>query len=173
MAEGYRFREIRKTECAEVLTFALATGLQADAKRLKHHLSLVAQDEDGELFAAALCLVDGDGRLILEIVTMPGSTDDALTQEMTNRCLRKIQSQTVGAIRLHSTTSKAQAETIVERAGWLDNVSEVPPPDNGRGVPSAQSTPSDPDINVESDVESDVEAQAETEEEAASVPAST
>ena len=126
MSEGYRFREVRKGERDDVLTFAAGHGLAAEAQRLQHHLSLVVNDAEDQLVAAALCLEDGDGRLVIHVVSAQDALEPGLASELADRCLRKVQSQSVASARIVSPTSEP-AESILGSANWLDSIEETPP----------------------------------------------
>ena len=126
MTEGYRFREVRKGEREAVLGFAEEQGLAAKADALRHDMSLVVTDEQGQTAAAALCMSDERGRLVVEIVTRGAETDPALASELADRCLRKVQACAVGSARLHS-PAKQPAESILSDANWLDSILETPP----------------------------------------------
>lgn len=127
MSENYRFREVRKGECEAVLAFARANGFAADAKDLHHHLSL-ALESQGELAAVALCLDDKQGRFQIEIVKAGAELDESLANELADRCLRKVQSASIGAARLVS-PAQDPAESILTQANWLDRIEETPPPE--------------------------------------------
>ncbi|MBX2850971.1 MAG: hypothetical protein KTR15_04400 [Phycisphaeraceae bacterium] len=136
----YRFREIRKSECAELLTFAMAHGLQVDATRLRHNLSLVVWDHENEIIAAAMCMLDDKERLTIDIVSKGNNSDSQLLNELADRCLRKVQSEAIGSARLRSTT-QADAESIVSCANWLDRIEETRPPGTTDApVPTEQET---------------------------------
>lgn len=125
MTEGYRFREVRKGEREAVLSFANAHGFTAQDAGFRHNLSLMLQKED-ETLAAALCVEDEDGRLVVEIVTGGETVEPELVNELANRCLRKVQGEAIGAARLHSPTQEP-AEAIMSHANWLDQIQETPP----------------------------------------------
>lgn len=126
MSEEYRFREVRKGECQAVLAFARANGFEAEPKTLRHHLSL-ALETQGELVAVALCLDHEPGRFVIEIVKADTGLDDALAGELANRCLRKVQSESIASARLISPKTDP-AESILAQANWLDQIQETPPP---------------------------------------------
>lgn len=138
-AQGYRFREVRSGERDEVLAFARQHGFELGEARLKHHLSLVTLDEDKQIIAASLCTVDPDGRFVIKVLSDAEQADEALVQEMANRCLRKVQSQTIGIARINS-PSDQPAEALLAKAGWLDRIQETAPPDVKAQTPTGQSS---------------------------------
>ena len=122
----YQFREIRKGERASVLELAKAQSCMIEPDELKHHLSLTAES-DGKIVAFALCLEQANHQFIVEIVNVDGKADEALTTELADRRLRKVQSEAIGAARLSSPTEQP-TKTIWEQTNWLDRIQETPPP---------------------------------------------
>ena len=122
----YQFREIRKGERADVLQLATAQGCTIEPDTLLHHLSLTAEAE-GNIVAFALCLDQAGQQFVVEIVNIDGKADEALTTELADRCLRKVQSEAIGAARLSSPTEQP-TNTIWEQTNWLDRIQETPPP---------------------------------------------
>lgn len=131
----YQFREIRKGERADVLAFAQANGCTVQADTLRHHLSLTARAGD-ELIAAGLCIEQEPGRFVIEIISKADDCDEALVTELTDRCLRKVQSEHIGSTRLNSPTQEP-TDVIWSNANWLDRIEETPPPNTADG-PSSQ-----------------------------------
>lgn len=122
---SYRFREIRKGECVKVLDFAKAHGCTVESQALHHHLSLVAKKE-GELVAAAMCVEQQPCQFTIEIVHHEGAEPPLIT-ELTDRCLRKVQSENITSARINSPAETA-TQTIWQSANWLDRIQETPPP---------------------------------------------
>lgn len=122
----YRFREIRKGERDQVIEFATGHGLSYVPTSLHHHLSLVAQS-DGELVAAALCIETEPGQFVIEIVHRDDSAD-ALITELTDRCLRKVQSENITSARINSPDAEA-TQALWTATNWLDRIEETPPPE--------------------------------------------
>ena len=91
-------------------------------------MSLVLLDEEGERLAAALCFEDKQGRHQVKIVTLGDSVDQSLVNELTDRGLRKVQSEAIGTARLCS-PNLTPAETVLSDANWLDTVQETVPPE--------------------------------------------
>ena len=137
MTQTYSFREVRKSEAGDVLMYATAQGVDLGQSKLKHHLSLIAVDEDKQVVAAALCLVDKDGRHNIAVLSNPELQDDEQVHELTHRCLRKMQSQTIGSARINSPSAQP-AEGILTQSNWLDQIEETPPLDEDTEVPSDQ-----------------------------------
>ena len=121
----YRFREIRKGECAEVLAFAKANGCSAEPTQLHHHLSLVAK-KDAELAAAAMCVEQQPNQFVIQIVHREGVERELVT-ELANRCFRKVQSEGISSARINSPAATA-TQTIWQSTNWLDRIQETSPP---------------------------------------------
>lgn len=136
MSEAIRFREVRKGERAEVLSFAQAHGLTAEHRGLRHQLSLVATDGGGGLVAAALCMNGNNGRLVIEIISSEPAPDESMINELADRCLRKVQAEGIGSARLHSPTG-TPTDLIWSQNDWLDTIQDAPPP----GAETAQGGP--------------------------------
>lgn len=133
MDKQYRFHEVRKGERERVLAFARDNGCKpGDTKGMRHHLSLVAE-QDGEIAAVALCLDGEAGRVLVEIVTGPGDTDETLVTELADRCMRKVQAEDIGAARLNS-PSRKPTETIWTHKNWLNQIEETAPPNADAGA---------------------------------------
>lgn len=128
VSEACRFREVRKGERADVLAFAGANGLSLDSKVFRHHLSLIALDSSGGTLAAALYLEDTEGHHFVEIVTASDDVAQSLVNELADRCLRKVQSQSIGTTRLYC-PAEAPAQAMLADANWLDKIQETPPSD--------------------------------------------
>ena len=122
----YRFREIRKGECAEMLAFAKTNGCSAEPTQLHPHLSLVAK-KDGEVAAAALCLEQQPHQFVIEIVHREGVERELVT-ELANRCFRKVQSEGISSARINSPAEDA-TQTIWQSTNWLDRIQETAPPE--------------------------------------------
>lgn len=123
----YRFREIRKSERAQVLDFAKAQGCKTpEPQTLHHHLSLMAK-ADGQLVAAAMCIETKPAQFMIEIVH--GDTaDTALITELADRCLRKVQSENITSARINSPHATA-TQQLWTATNWLDRIEETPPPE--------------------------------------------
>lgn len=121
----YQFREIRKGECTSVLAFASEQGCKVESKALRHHLSLTVKSS-GELAAVALCIEQKHSQYVIEIAQRE-SLDQALITELTDRCLRKMQSQGIASARINSPSQEA-TQSIWQQANWLDRIEETPPP---------------------------------------------
>jgi len=122
----YQFREIRKGERASVLELAKAQGCTIEPDTLKHHLSLTAEN-GGDIVALALCLQQDNHQFVIEIVNVAPDAEEALNTELADRCLRKVQSEAIGAARLSSPTEQP-TQTIWTQKNWLDKIQETPPP---------------------------------------------
>lgn len=122
----YQFREIRKGQCTQVLAFASDRGCTIKPNTLRHHMSLTVTSSD-DLAAVALCIEQRHNQYIIEIVQQDG-LDHALIAELTDRCLRKMQSQGIASARINS-PSQTATQTIWEQANWLDRIQETPPPE--------------------------------------------
>lgn len=122
---NYQFREIRKGERTSVIAFAEDQGCNIAPKSLRHHLSLTVRSVD-ELVAAALCVEQEHNQYIIEITHRDGF-DQALITELTDRCLRKIQSQGIASARINSPSQEA-TQSIWKQTNWLDRIEETPPP---------------------------------------------
>ena len=121
----HRFREIRKGEREAVLGFAKDQGSEIKPEMLRHHMSLVVKADDDSLLAAALCVEQSPAQFVIEIAHGPG-VDDALIAELTDRCLRKMQSEGIASARI-SSPAEAATQTIWDQANWLDRIQETPP----------------------------------------------
>jgi len=121
----YRFREIRKGECANVLAFAKDNGAVLDPKALRHHLSLGAK-KDGNFAAVALCIEQQPNQFVIQIVHREG-VEQALITELADRCLGKVQSGDIALARISSPTESA-TQTIWKQSNWLDGIQETSPP---------------------------------------------
>jgi hypothetical protein len=121
----YRFREIRKGECPDVIAFAKTNGAAIKPEALHHHLSLGAK-KDGELAAAALCIEHQPHQFVIEIVHREG-VEQSLVTELADRCLRKVQSEGIASARISSPAESA-TQTIWQQTNWLNDIQETPPP---------------------------------------------
>lgn len=121
----YRFREIRKGERAAVLGFAKGLGSELTSKTLRHNLSLAVKADDDNIVAVALCIEQAPAQFVIEIAYVD-NIDDALIAELTDRCLRKMQSEGIASARINS-PGKAATQTIWDQANWLDRIQETPP----------------------------------------------
>lgn len=128
VSEACRFREVRKGERADVLAFAGAHGLTLERKVFRHHLSLLALDAAGDTLAAALYLEDPQGHHYVEIVTASDEVAQSLVNELADRCLRKVQAQSIGTTRLYC-PAEVPAQAMLADANWLDKIEETPPSD--------------------------------------------
>lgn len=131
MSDAIQFREVRKGERGDVLAFAQAYGLTAEHTAMQHHLSLIAVGDENETLAAALCLTDRENRLVIEVISGGDTVDDALISELADRCLRKVQAETIRSARLRSPIC-GSVNTIWSSANWLDHVQEAAPPETDK-----------------------------------------
>lgn len=146
MNEEYRFKEVRKGERSSVLAFARKNGCMATRSQLRHHMSL-AVEKDGEIVAVALCLEQQQGQSTIQIVSAKDSADEGLIQELTDRCLRKVQSGDIAAARLQS-PCEASAENIWTNANWLDKIKETAPPNTHPPTePDTTDAPDEPEAS--------------------------
>lgn len=129
----YQFREIRKGECIDVLAFAAMQGSRPSAKSLRHHLSLSAFAGD-DLVAAAMCVEEELGQFGIRLVHSE-DFDQALTHELIDRCLRKMQTEGIASARVTSPT-ECLAQHVWTQANWLDRIEETPPPQSTDQTPS-------------------------------------
>lgn len=136
----YRFREIRKHECADVLVFAKAYGCTPEPRQLRHHLSLTVKSA-GELAAVALCLENEPGHYVIEIVHTDGFSE-CLIAELADRCLRKVQSEGIASARVKSPV-EASTKSLWKQTNWLERIEETPPPDRSPEVSLAGEAASD------------------------------
>lgn len=123
----YRFREIRKGEREAVLGFVKERGCTIEPQTLHHHMSLMVRADDN-LVAAALCLEQAPAQFVIEIAHADG-VDDTLITQLTDRCLRKMQSERIASARINSPAQTA-TQTIWQSANWLDRIKETPPDDS-------------------------------------------
>lgn len=121
----YRFREIRKGECAAVLGFAKDRGCDLKPQTLRHNLSLAVKADDDNIVAVALCIEQAPAQFVIEIAHVD-NIDDTLITELTDRCLRKMQSQAIASARINS-PAQAATQAIWDQANWLDRIQETPP----------------------------------------------
>ena len=122
----YRFREIRKGECAAVLRFAKDRGSDLKPQTLRHNLSLAVKADDDNLVAAALCVEQTPAHFVIEIAHID-NVEEAMIAELTDRCLRKMQAEGIASARINS-PAKAATQTIWDQANWLDRIKETAPP---------------------------------------------
>ena len=122
---GYRFHEVRKSECGSAVRFAQEQGCALPKGPLRHHLSLVAESE-GETVAVALSIEVRPGQYVVEIAVGEAQTDEALLTELADRCLRKVQAHAIASVRLHS-PGEGPTQAIWSQTSWLDRVEETPP----------------------------------------------
>jgi hypothetical protein len=122
----HQFREIRKGERENVLGFAKEQGSAIKPETLRHHMSLVVKADDDTFVAAGLCVERSPAQYVIEI-SHGENVDDALITELTDRCLRKMQSEGIASARINSPAKEA-TQTIWDQANWLDRIQETPPP---------------------------------------------
>jgi len=122
---SYRFHEVRKGECGRVIAFAAERGCAVQAEALRHHLSLVVESGDATV-AAALCVQREPGQHVIEIVVGEDEPSEALLTELADRCLRKVQAESIASARLRSPDS-GPTDAIWSQTNWLERVKETPP----------------------------------------------
>lgn len=96
-------------------------------------MSLVATAND-EIVAAALCIEAEDRRYRIQIIREE-SADSELIAELTDRCLRKMQSNGIAMARIES-EDEGLADELWAATSWLGRIEETPPPQLSTGVAS-------------------------------------
>ena len=122
---GNQFREIRKADIPDALAFAKAQGLAVTEDELRHNLSLLVKAE-GDIIAAALCVETEPGHHQVHLAVNSGEGSDALSQELADRALRKLQADGIGAARISGSEQQAEA-ALWQQTNWLERIATVTP----------------------------------------------
>jgi len=125
----YQFRELRLHDIPEALAFASGHGLSITPQQLSHHLSLLVKLDDA-IVAVALCTQLQPGRFNVRFAVDPAddpATSDALTSELADRVLRKLQAVGIGTARVNATLPQ-QEDNFWLQNNWLEQIQPVLPP---------------------------------------------
>ncbi|MEM7626331.1 MAG: hypothetical protein AAF333_12105 [Planctomycetota bacterium] len=138
------FREVRRGEVDDALTFAAAQGATIDAQTLQPNLSLVAINAEQTTLGSALHHVDADGRRHIAVHLDP-SVNPGLARLLIDRALRK--AEAAGFATAHVQIDHASTEHDTwNGANWLRRLrpaikvpTETPPAETP--APKADATP--------------------------------
>ena len=105
------FREIRKDQIDELLSFAATLGPAIDRAALRHNLSLVALDREGSPRGLALFHLGAEGRPRLRIDLAP-DTPPGLARLLLDRALRKAESRGMTTTHIEMSNQAAADQTF-------------------------------------------------------------
>lgn len=134
------FREVRRGEIDDALTFATAQGADISAPAIRHQLSLVAINTQKSILGSALHEVTGDGRRRIHIHLNP-DIHPGLGRLLIDRALRKAEGANIATAQVaiqHETAEQTTWKTAEWPSPSRPDLAEStkPPVDAAAATPS-------------------------------------
>lgn len=157
------FREVRRGEIDDALTFATSQGASIEASALQPQLSLVAINAEQTTLGSALHHVDADGRHHIAVHLTP-DINPGLARLLIDRALRKAEAADLSTTHVQIDHAQADADTW-KGANWLSRLGPTTRPAEQTTKAAETTGPIKPDESAVDQAEDQVEPEIQSEAE--------